>query len=253
MDATNSTVLIDGQHIAGSPFPVYISIHPTQLGKPVRVWRNFCQPHSIIVNSKNEILVTERKGNIFKLTVEGREKLAGAKLRLVRGIACNKEDTAYCIDQLSNNIFKCDQKGMNRKIKNIPLDDEVKGWGSLCITNDEVVVSEIGLKGIIKIYSRDLKYIRDIEHKDMGLVNSISIDLQGNVYATDYNNLCIRIFNNKCDFLKSIVSDEQEMLKPWGVCVFGQYVYMTDVDVIVCLFLLLMESTSLHSVSMVSR
>lgn len=127
VDATNSTVLIDGQHIAGSPFPVYISIHPTQLGKPVRVWRNFCQPHSIIVNSKNEILVTERKGNIFKLTVEGREKLAGAKLRLVRGIACNKEDTAYCIDQLSNNIFKCDQKGMNRKIKNIPLDDEVKG------------------------------------------------------------------------------------------------------------------------------
>ena len=30
-------VTVNGQEVAGSPFPVFVSIHPTQLGKPVQV------------------------------------------------------------------------------------------------------------------------------------------------------------------------------------------------------------------------
>ena len=30
------TVLIDGQHVAGSPFPVFVFIHPTQLGNSAK-------------------------------------------------------------------------------------------------------------------------------------------------------------------------------------------------------------------------
>ena len=34
------TVSVDGQQVAGSPFSVFVSIPPTQLSKPVKVWKN---------------------------------------------------------------------------------------------------------------------------------------------------------------------------------------------------------------------
>ena len=45
------TVSVDGQQVAGSPFPVSVSIHPTQLGKPVRVWRELNVQFDIARNS----------------------------------------------------------------------------------------------------------------------------------------------------------------------------------------------------------
>ena len=70
------TVLIDGQHVAGSPFPVFVSIHPTQLGKPVKVWDGLHHPVGVTANSKGDILVTELAGNIIKFDANGqRHKL----------------------------------------------------------------------------------------------------------------------------------------------------------------------------------
>ena len=45
------TVSMDEQQVAGSPFPVFVSIPPTQLGKPVKVWTNLTGPTGITVNS----------------------------------------------------------------------------------------------------------------------------------------------------------------------------------------------------------
>ena len=39
------TVSVDGQQVAGSPFPVFVSIPPTQLGKPVKVWTNLTKAY----------------------------------------------------------------------------------------------------------------------------------------------------------------------------------------------------------------
>ena len=47
------TVSVDGHKVAGSPFPVLVSIHPTKLGKPVNVWKNLYLPVGITVNSSS--------------------------------------------------------------------------------------------------------------------------------------------------------------------------------------------------------
>ena len=39
------TMLINGLHLAGSIFSVYVSIHPTQLGKPVKIWTAIRAPY----------------------------------------------------------------------------------------------------------------------------------------------------------------------------------------------------------------
>ena len=38
------TMSVDGQQVAGSPFSVFVSIHPTQLSKPVDIWRGISLP-----------------------------------------------------------------------------------------------------------------------------------------------------------------------------------------------------------------
>ena len=49
------TLTVNGQEIIGSPFPVFVSIHPTQLVKPVRDFD--CCGNTLAVNSAEEVIV----------------------------------------------------------------------------------------------------------------------------------------------------------------------------------------------------
>ena len=54
---------------------MFVSIPPTQLGKPIKVWTNLTRPTGITVNSVGEILVSEYRGNIIKFDTEGNRKI----------------------------------------------------------------------------------------------------------------------------------------------------------------------------------
>ena len=50
---------VNGQEVAGSPFPVFVSIHPTPLGKPVRVITGVNGPYDVAVTTTGNIVVAE--------------------------------------------------------------------------------------------------------------------------------------------------------------------------------------------------
>ena len=226
------TVLIDGQHVAGSPFPVFVSIHPTQLGKPVKVWNGVKSPLGITANSKGDILVSEKVGNIIKFDVNGqRHKLvAQNELKGLRCIAVDDEDNIYCINEENNKILTCDKNGGNVQVHEVKQEN-YSGRHALYIIRNELLISEKGSRGTIMVYDRELKYVRRIQHKDMGLVTDISADVHGNIYVTDRKNSCIRIFSTDGVFLRSLGKDKNKLKNPWGVCVSGQYVYVTDTTI----------------------
>ncbi len=77
----------------------------------------------------------------------------------------------------------------------------------------------------------EVKYVRRIEQDGMGAFYNISADPQGNLYVTDYDNDCIRVFSNDGVLLRSFGCDDdgvKKLNKPCGVCVSGQYVYVTN-------------------------
>ena len=224
------TVLIDGQHVAGSPFPVFVSIHPTQLGKPVKVWDGVSKPLGITANSKGDILVAERRGNIIKFDANGqRHKLvAQNELTTLNCIAVDDEDNIYCIDEGNNKILTCDQNGGNVQVHEVKV-NKGSGRSALSIINNELLISEVSSRGTIMVYDRELKYVRCIQHKDMGQVMDISADVYGNLYMTDCRNTCIQVFTANGVFLRSLGRDKKKLKEPWGVCVSGQYVYVTDI------------------------
>ena len=225
------TVSVDGQQVAGSPFPVFVSIPPTQLDKPVKVWTNLTTPTGITVNSVGEILVSEQHGNIIMFDTEGNRRTLVEQNRVnnLFKIAMDDEDNIYCIVETSNRILRCDQNGRNIQVQEVK---HVKvGQRGLVVVGEEVMVCVADNRGTIMVYDKELNYVRRIEHRDMGHFLAISADSHGNLYCADYDNAMIQVFSNNGVFLRSFGSDgkgEKKVNWPWGLCVSGHYVYVCN-------------------------
>ena len=225
------TVSVDGQQVAGSPFPVFVSIPPTQLGKPVKVWTNLTKPTGITVNSVGEILVSEEKGNIIKFDTEGNRRtlVKQGRMNVLRKIEVDDEDNIYCIDSGSNRILRCDRNGGNYQVQEVK--HAKKGQRGLAVVGEEVMVCVKDNRGTIMVYDKKLNYVRRIEHRDTGYFLAISADSHGNLYTADYDNSMIQVFSNDGVFLHSFGCDgkgEKKVALPWGLCVSGHYVYVCN-------------------------
>ena len=221
------TVLINGHLVAGSPFPVYVSIHPTQLGRPVKMWTGLIHPMGITANSKGEILVALSKGTIIvKYDAEGKRVDLVEKSDLVHPccIACDDEDNIYCVDKCSNKIMTCDSNGDNLKIHEVGLEKNSFGRKALAIADQKLFMAEFGLSGMIRVYNKRLQHLSTIKHRDMDVLD-ISVDIHQNLYVSDLNNACIQVFTKDGVHLRSI---NHGMGNTCGLCVHGQYVYVTN-------------------------
>ena len=113
-------VSADGQQVVGSPFPVFVSIHPTQLDKPVKVWSRIPYPIGVTADSEGDIIVTEASRDIIKFDKEGNKhvlvKHSKTMLDTLIAVASDKEDKLYCIDQETNKIMRCDKNGGNVQV-----------------------------------------------------------------------------------------------------------------------------------------
>ena len=225
------TVSVDEHQVAGSPFPLFVSIPPTQLGKPVKVWTNLIRPTGITVNSVGEILVSEMRGNIIKFDKEGNRRTLVEQNRVtpLRKIAVDGEDKIYCIYGNSNRILRCDQHGGNiqvQEVKNVK-----QGQSGLAVVGEEVMGCVKDNRGTIMVYDKELNYVRRIEHRDMGYFYAISADSHGNLYCADKDNSMIQVCSNDGVFLRSFGCDgkgEKKVKGPWGLCVSGHYVYVCN-------------------------
>ena len=68
---------VNGQEVAGSPFPVFVSIQPTQLGKPVHTITELNTPYDVDVTSAGNIIVAEY--NAVTILDKNRKKLVSLK------------------------------------------------------------------------------------------------------------------------------------------------------------------------------
>ena len=226
------TVSVDGQQVAGSPFPVFVSFPPTQLGKPVKVWNDLYLPVGITVNSSREILFTECERNISKLTPDKQVKtlVAQNELQKLWSITVDCEDNIYCSSIDTSKILRSDRDGGNVQVKEVK---QVNGSGyyDVAVIGDELMMCEANCTGTIVVFDKELNYLRHIEQKRAGQLTGIASDNYGNVYITDCSNNCIQVFSNDGVLLRSFGCDEngvKKLSRPWGICVSGQYVYVVN-------------------------
>ena len=231
------TVSVDGRQVAGDPFPVFVSVPPTQLDQPVKVWDGIAKPCDITVNTAGEIIVAENMGDIVVWDKEGRRlrsiNHSEHQFKYLRGVAVDDEDNIYFTDGGTNQIFKSNKNCS--KIQECKV-QQVQGPGHIGISlvGDEVMVIECNNEGRIMVYDRELKYARQIVGADKSSFYFLSSDNHHNVYVSNLENSSVQVFSNHGEFLCSFGCDEKGVARlkyPRGVCVAGQYVYVADYGV----------------------
>ena len=228
------TLSVDGRQVAGGPFPVFVSVPPTQLGQPVKVWGGITNPRGITVNTAGEIIVAEYKGDIVVFDKQGRQlrciNLSEHRFKYFLGVAVDSEDNIYFTDGGTNQIFKSNKNCS--KVQEYKI-QQVNGPGhyGVAVVGDEVMVTEGYYSGRIMVYDRELKYVRQIIGADKSSFCSLSSDSHQNMYVSDRGNSSVQVFSNDGEFLRFFGCDENGVARlkyPWGVCVAGQYVYVAD-------------------------
>ena len=96
-------ITANGLPVPGSPFPVFVKIPPTQLGKPVKIIEGVKEPIDIAINSAGELLVAEEEGDV--IVIDKRGKKVQSIIQQVQygfkklcSIAVDQDDNIYLTD-----------------------------------------------------------------------------------------------------------------------------------------------------------
>ncbi len=225
------SVIIDGkQQVACSPFTMSVPVHPTRLGKPVKVWTEVKWPTGIAVNSTGEILVDEAYGDIVKLCKNGKRQVLVKRdlhgLTNVWDLATDSDDNIYCVCVLTNHIMKCNKNGGDIQVKKVDQSNN-RGYPGLTIIENEVWLCEID-SGDLIVCDRNLNYKKRIKTEEYFI--AICSDVHGNIYVTSRDNM-IHVISKDGVVLRSFGCDSNgvKMLNgPGSICVSSQFVYVTN-------------------------
>ena len=99
----------------------------------------------------------------------------------------------------------------------------VKGPGhvDVAVVGDEVMVTERGNKGVIMVYDRELKYVRQIVGVNNNMLYGQCPDNHQNVYVCDCETAVIKVYSKDGKLLRSFGCDDngvKRLKRPWCVC-----------------------------------
>ena len=106
------TVTVNGKEIVGSPYGVFVKIHPTQLGRPVHTIDGVYYPWGIAINNKQQLLVAEgglkgaKKITIVEQDRKKAHKIECDNFQLPRGVASGPDGAVYVTDRNAHCLFE---------------------------------------------------------------------------------------------------------------------------------------------------
>ena len=231
-------VSVNDQPIAGSTFPVYVKIPPTQLGRPVRVLGGLVYPYRVAVNSAEKVLVTESK----KIAVFDKK---GKKLRDIKlptdavdlnGIAIDKDDNIYVTDIRRHCLVKLNKAGKVLKTVGTRGSDHgaFNDPRGVAVIGDRVFVCDYNNHRLQVFTKERLEFVKTIGSRGQGdeqviFPFDITQDELGNMYVCDYGNNRVKLLNKQGEFQLSFNKKANGQLNgPSGVCVVDQFVYVVE-------------------------
>ena len=177
-----------------------------------------------------KVIVFDKDGNRIQ-TIEY-ERLKG-----VRGVAVDEDDSLYITDPDSDSILKFSKEGKLVKAVgqrgaqpgefNIPI--------SVKIINDKLYICDYG-NHRVQILNRDMEYVESFGRHGSGdgeFIHPYDLaqDRAGNLYVSEWSNHRVQVLNCKGQFLYAISkkgANSERLCYPRGVCVDDQFVYVCD-------------------------
>ena len=221
-------VTLKGQAV-GSPLSVFVSIHPTQLGKTVKTITGLESPMGVAVNSAGEIIVADsdyiillnKNGDILK-------KISRTKYEFYNDFR------RVCVDLTTDCIYVVGSK-LVKLSPDFELQKEVYSYSSdgfrgLGIVGDKVMACHDD-KQII-VFNKDLQKVDRIHNRVFSTtLGDIVSDGSGKFFVSDFGNRCVHMMSDAGKLLYSMrrMDSYYVMLeRPFGMCIVGQYLYIVD-------------------------
>lgn len=215
------------REIADSPYPVFVSIQPTQLVTSAKVV-HATEPLFVAVNSTGLIVVMGRTD----LTIYSKEGLQVSAVSVLAeygiypgGVAVDKEDCVY-IPGNNDTVHKILK--LTSGLKMVKTAEACANFQNAVFAKGELMVCN-SEDGNVMVYSKRLELLRTIDvfseapdgnFKD---VRDIAVDRKGNLYIS-CNNSPVNVFSRTGKFVRSLGDNSLAL----GVCVSGEYVYTTS-------------------------
>ena len=156
-------VKVNAVNITGSPFQVFVNIHPKQLGMSVHIIDGFNRPWGIAINNKHQLVVTESGGGGEISIIECRgkkvKKLKCDSIQDPTGVATGSDGSVYVTDDniAVGTLSKLNEAGkvvnqttrcLSRPLFAIIINDKI--YVSNCFKNEiQIFDMECNLKGSI--------------------------------------------------------------------------------------------------------
>ena len=230
---------INKKEVAESPITLFSSIHPAHLSKPIRVITDLHDPLEVAVNSVGQVIVRESRAiKVFNGEGKPIDVVESTRLQLtyLAGLTIDSTNDHCYITGKSELGFKVCRLDPEYHIVQEVCCGESSWFRGAVIVGEEVMVCDSKNDHII-VFSKDLQEIRQIgsHGKAPGKfvhLRYVAHDHHGNLYVTDRTNHCIQVLSNGGQFLRYIRCNDCEdpSKTPYGVCIFREHVYVTDLD-----------------------
>ena len=143
----------------------------------------------------------------------------------------------FIVGSTSSGSHKIVQLDLDLKIKKEVSTKKRIDYTGVAVVGEELMMCNSN-EGCIMVYNEDLECVRRIGSKGDGVgqfsgtIRGISSDEHGNLYVCDRTKACVLVFSKAGKFLRSFSSNNShdKLKRPFGVCVSGQYVYVSDKD-----------------------
>ena len=244
-------VKVNGTQIAGSPFHVFVRIHPTQLGKPVKVVEGLWLPCGMALNSKQQLVVCVQREMWGGRNVMLFDRLNGKRLRTfilptslgllghvnpISVISMDKDDNTYVY--YNSSVHKFSNEGSLLKVvgQKGTQPGQFNHPSLIKVIDDKVYMCDRG-NHRVQIFNTELEYINSFGCRGDGdsqfnEPNGIAQDRAGKLYVTDTRNNRVQVFDCNGQFLYAFSrkgADSKQLDRPHGIFIGSdQFVYVCE-------------------------
>ena len=207
--------------------PIFVKIHPTQLGDPVKSIDMVGEPRGIVIKSTGEILVSTRTAVVS--TDKNGEKssvIASSGQYDLFGIAIDQDDYIYVSDSSQGRLLKLNSRGETVKTYTGNSARKLLMPRGVTVHNNEVYLCCCGSRRV-NILTTDLMWKKDITLSNLKWPSEVVVSPDGRIYICDHESNQIFIYSKSAGVVISRVP-LKKLSRPSAICVCGSLIFVSE-------------------------